>query len=194
MNERVNESISRSIFNATRTGDGFNKIMRTGSGFNKIKRTGNGFNKVIMYILPSKQEREILFEATRTRVWLKLDVCSMCVRFPTQQRDTIGLINHQVKYFAKVNSAFTIFLHRRHGRFIVYQFKTVSLFSNRHSKVTNVYHLRRPRLPPSCLLLPRPDSIALNDRIKRASSAATQHNTKMMCHWIIHHLRTFPTG
>ena len=65
MNKRVNESISRSIFNATRTGNGFNKIMRT----------GKGFNKVIMYILPSKQEREILFEATRTCVWLKLDVC-----------------------------------------------------------------------------------------------------------------------
>ena len=109
MNERVNESISQSIFNATRTGNGFNKIMRT----------GNGVNKVIMYILPSKQEREILFEATRTCVWLKLDVCSMRVRFATQQSDTSGLINHQVKYFAKANSAFTIFLHRRHGRFIV---------------------------------------------------------------------------
>ena len=36
--------------------------------------TGNGFNKVIMYILPSRQEREILFEATRTCVWLVLDV------------------------------------------------------------------------------------------------------------------------
>ena len=72
MNERVNESISWSIFNAT--------------------RTGNGFNKVIMYILPSRQEREILFEATRTCVWLKLDVCSTCVRFATQQRDTSGLI------------------------------------------------------------------------------------------------------
>ena len=48
MNERVNESISRSIFNATRTGNGFNKIMST----------GNGLNKVIMYILPSRQERE----------------------------------------------------------------------------------------------------------------------------------------
>ena len=79
MNERVNESISRSIFNATRTGNGFNKIMSTG---------GNGFNKVIMYILPTRQEREILFKATRTCVWLKLDVCSMCVRFATQQRDT----------------------------------------------------------------------------------------------------------
>ena len=56
MNERVNESISRSIFNATRTGNGFNKIMRT----------SNGFIKVIMYILPSKRKREILFEATRT--------------------------------------------------------------------------------------------------------------------------------
>ena len=79
MNERVNESISRRVFNAT--------------------RAGNGFNKVIMYIsiLPSKQEREMLFEATRTCVWLKLDVCSMRVRFATQQRDTSGLINHQVK-------------------------------------------------------------------------------------------------
>ena len=104
-------------------------------------RTGNGFNKVIMYILSSKQEREILFEATRTCVWLKLDVCSMRVRFATQQspqkRGTSGLINHQVKYFAKANSAFNIFLQRRHGRFIVYQFKTVSLLSNRDSKVTN---------------------------------------------------------
>ena len=46
MDERVNESISWSIFNATRTGDGFNEIMST----------GNGFNKVIMYILPSRRE------------------------------------------------------------------------------------------------------------------------------------------
>ena len=75
MNERVNESISRSIFKATRTGYGFNKIMST----------GNGFSKVIMYILPSRQERELLFEATRACVWfIELDVCSMCVRFPTQ--------------------------------------------------------------------------------------------------------------
>ena len=80
-----------SIFNTTRTDSGFNKIMST----------GNGFNKVIMYILPFRQEREILFEATRTCVWLKLDVCSMCMRFATQQRDTSGLINQQVKYFAK---------------------------------------------------------------------------------------------
>ena len=79
MNEHVNESISRSIFNAMRTG---------GNGFNKIMSTGNGFNKVIMYILSSRQEREILFEATRTYVWLELGVCSMCVRFATQQRDT----------------------------------------------------------------------------------------------------------
>ena len=70
MNERVNESISRSIlrfFNARRTGNGFNKIMSTGK-----------FNKVIMHILPSRQEREILFEATRICIWLKPDVCSMC--------------------------------------------------------------------------------------------------------------------
>ena len=104
MDERVNESISWSIFNATRTGNGFNKL---------IMRTGNGFNKVIMYILSSKQEREILFEATRT----KLDVCSMRVRFATQQCDTsvFKLINNHVKYFAKVSSAFTILFHRRHG-------------------------------------------------------------------------------
>ena len=114
----MNESISRSIFNAMRTGNGFNKIMSTG---NRLK--------VIMYILPSRQEREIC-------IWLKLDVCSMCVRFATQQRNASGLINHQVKYFAKANSVFTIFLHRRHERFIVYQFKTVSLFWNRDSKVT----------------------------------------------------------
>ena len=50
-----------------------------------------------------------LFEATRTCVWLKLDVCSIRVRFATQPRDTSGSINHQVKYFAKANSAFTIF-------------------------------------------------------------------------------------
>ena len=35
INERVNESISRSIFNATRTGNGFNTIISTGNGFNK---------------------------------------------------------------------------------------------------------------------------------------------------------------
>ena len=111
-----------------------------------IMSTGNGFNKVIMYILPSRQEREILFEATRTCVWLELDVCSMCVRFATQQRDKSGLINHQVKYFAKANSAFTIVLHRRHDRFIVDQFKTVSLFPNRDSKVTK----RIPSSSSSC--------------------------------------------
>ena len=76
MNERVTESISRSIMHTLRTGNGFNKIMTT----------GNGFNKVIMYILPSKKKREILFEDTRTCALLKLDVCSMCERFATQPR------------------------------------------------------------------------------------------------------------
>ena len=115
---------------------GESSTQRESNGFNKVKRTGNGFNKVTMYILPYKQEREILFEATRTSVWLKLDVCSMCVRFVTQRHNTSGLIDHQVKYFAKANNVFSIFLYRRHGRLIVYQFKTVSLFSNRVSKVT----------------------------------------------------------
>ena len=155
MNERVNESISWSIFNATKTGNGFNKIMRT----------GNGFNKVIIYILPSKQKREILFEATRTCVWLKFHVCSMCVRFATQPRPK--WLN-QVKYFAKAISAFTIFLHWWHDRFIVYQFKPVSLFSNRDSKVAKRIPSSSSSFSPHLLLLPRPDSIALNNRIKRA--------------------------
>ena len=159
MNEGVNESISRSIFNATRTGNGFNKIIST----------GNWFNKVIMYILPSRQERGILFEATRTCVWLKLDVCSMCVRFATQPRDTSGLINHQVKYFAKAKSAFTIFLHRRYGRFIVYpQFTnltTVSLFSNRDSKVTK----RIPSSSSSSSSVTSPSSTTRLDSAERSS-------------------------
>ena len=135
MNDCVNESISWSIFNATKTGNGFNKIMIT----------GNGFNKVIMYILPSKKEREILFEATRTCVWLKLDLCSMRVRFATQQPDTSGLINHQVKYFAKANSTFTIFLHRMHGRFMVYQYlRLFPCFRIKILRSQSVYHLRLP--------------------------------------------------
>ena len=137
-----------------------------------------------MYILPSKQEREILFEATRTCVWLKLDVCSMRVRFATQQpeRDTSGLINHQVKY---------IFLHRRHGRFIVYQFKTVSLFSNRDSKVTK----QIPYSSSSSSSVTSPSSTTRLDCSAEGSNynslpllpltATTQHHTKMMCHWII---------
>ena len=56
VSECVNKHISRSIFNATRTGNELNKILKK----------GDGFNKIVIYILPSKQEREILFEATRT--------------------------------------------------------------------------------------------------------------------------------
>ena len=124
MNEHVKESFSRSILHAMRSGNGFN---------NKIMGTGNGLNKVIMYILPSKQKREILFEAVRTCVCLKLDVCSMCVTIATKPWSK--WLN-EVKKFAKVNGAFTIFLHWRHDRFIVYKFNTVSLFSNQDSKVT----------------------------------------------------------
>ena len=83
----MNESISRSIFNATRTGNGFNKIMRTGNGFNKGFKLG--------------RKKGNLFEATRTCVWLKLDVCSMRVRFATQQRDTSGLISLRVNILPK---------------------------------------------------------------------------------------------
>ena len=64
--------------------------------------------KVTEHTLPSKQKKEILFEATRTCNWLKLDAGSMCVRFVTQLRPK--WLN-QVKYFAKANSPFIIFLH-----------------------------------------------------------------------------------
>ena len=121
--------------------------------------------KEIMHILPSRQEREILFEATRTCVWLKLDVCSMRVRFATQQRDRSGLINHQVKYFAKANSAFTIFLHRRHDRFKVYQFKTVSLFLIRDSKVTKPV----PFSSSSSSSVTSPSSTTRLDRAERSN-------------------------
>ena len=83
MNDPVNECL-RSIFDATRTGNGFNKTMKTGNGFNKITKTGNGFNKVIMYILPSKQKREILFEATRTDAFGLQNVCEICNTTVTQ--------------------------------------------------------------------------------------------------------------
>ena len=86
--------------------------------------------------LPDPARRPPAFSIVHTDREPGTGYCSMCVRFATQQRDTCGLIYHQIKYFAKANSAFTIFLHRRHGRFVVYQFKTVSLFSNRDSKVT----------------------------------------------------------
>ena len=86
-NERVNESISRNIFNVTRTGNGFNKIMRT----------GNGYNKVIIYILPLRKKGKCCFkQLEHACVWLKLDVCSICVRFRTQPRPK--WLN-QVKYF-----------------------------------------------------------------------------------------------
>ena len=70
MNESVNESISRSIFNAT--------------------RTGNGFNKVIMHILPSRQEREILVEATRTLG----SITSREGRPDTRERRKSSLLEH----------------------------------------------------------------------------------------------------
>ena len=140
-----------------------------------------------------------MFEATSTCVWLKL--CFQHVREicnPTARHKCRGLIHHQIKYFAQANSAFTIFLHRRHGRYIVNQFKTVSLFSNRDSKVTK----RIPSSSSSSSSVTSPSSTTRLDRAERSNSkslplppptAATQHHTKMMCHWIIHHLKTFPT-
>ena len=72
-----------------RSGDGKRNILwGWPNGFNKMVRTGNliRFNKVVIFILPSKQQKEILFEATTTCAWLKLVVCSICLRFATQQR------------------------------------------------------------------------------------------------------------
>ena len=123
-------------------------------------------------------------------------VCEICNT--TARHKYRGLIYHQIKYFAQVNSAFTIFLRRRHGRFIVNQFKTVSLFSNRDSKVTK--HIPSSSSSSSSVMFP--SSTTRLDSAERSNSkslplppltAATQHHTKMMCHWIIHHLRTFST-
>ena len=98
------------------------KIMRTGDGCNKGLGLGSRKGKYRLKQLEHAFGWNLMFAA--------------CVRFATQQPDTSGLVNHQVKYFAKANIAFIIFLHRRHGRFIVNRFKTVSLLSNRDSKVT----------------------------------------------------------
>ena len=129
-------------------------------------RTGNGFNNVIMYILPpGRKGKYCLKQLEHAFGLLKLDVCSMCVSFATQQRDTSGLINHQVKYFAKAKSAFTIFLHRRHGRFIVDQLKTASLFSNRDSKVTK----RIPSSSSSSSSVTSPSSTTRLDSAERSN-------------------------
>ena len=66
--------------------------------------------------------------------WCLQHACKICNT--TARHKWFHEVNYQVKYFAKANNAFTIFLHKRHGRVIVYQFKTVSLFLNRDSKVT----------------------------------------------------------
>ena len=120
----------------------------------------------LMYIVPSRQEREILFEATRTCVWLKLCLQHVCEIFnTTARRKCRGLIYHQIKYFAKANSAFTIFLHRRHGTFIVYQFKTVSPFSNRGSEVTK----RIPSSSSSSSSVTAPSSTTRLDSAERSN-------------------------
>ena len=161
--------------------------------------TGNGFNKVIMYILPSRQEREILFEATRTCIWLKLclqhvsEICNTTVR-----HKWFNIIIIRLNILPK-RTALSPFSYIEGMADL--QFTTLRLlpcFRIEILRSQSIYHLRRPRLPSSHLLLPRPDSIVLNDRIKMSLpllplTAATQHHTKMMSHWIIHHLRTFPT-
>ena len=127
MREHVNKSIciSWSIFNTMRTGNKkWQWILK------KLMRTGNGFYKTSI-TLQAKQE--ILFEVTRTWVSLKLDVCNVCVRFATQLRPK--WLNHIIKYFAKPNGTFTIFVDWWHNRFIVHQLQTVSLFSNWDSKL-----------------------------------------------------------
>ena len=113
MNERVNESISQSIFNATRTSNGFNKIQWVLT-MDLIK---------CIFSPPSRKEKYCLKQLEHAFGWNWM--FAKCV-WDLQHNSTT--LNHQVKYFAKANSAFTIFLHRKHGKFIVYQFKTVSLF------------------------------------------------------------------
>ena len=83
----------------------------------------------------------------------------MCVRFAQPK-----WLN-QVKYFAKANNAFTIFLHLWHDRFIVYQFKPVSLFSNRDSKVAK----RIPFLSSSSSPVASPSSTTRLDSAERSN-------------------------
>ena len=101
-NERARR-VNQSILNTTRTGNLFNKIIRT----------ANEFNKITICILPSKGKREILFEATRTYVWLKLDVCNMCARFAQPRLKWL---------FCQSERRFHHFLayHWGHDRFLVY--------------------------------------------------------------------------
>ena len=153
------------------------------NGFQRASTLGalNSFSKTSVYCIyyPLQQTREILFEGTGTCVWLKLDVCSMCVRFETQTRTKCL---NQAKYFAKANSTFTIFLHWRHDRLTVYQLKTFPCFGIVILRSQSVYHLCRPYLSPSRLFLPWPDSIALNVRIKRARSPSTANCSDSTSH------------
>ena len=54
--------------------------------FNKIMRNGNGFTKAIIYILPFKQKGKHCLNHLEHAIWLRLDVCTMCVRFAAEPR------------------------------------------------------------------------------------------------------------
>ena len=88
-------------------------------------------NSIIAKYSPSKEKNKKKYclkqlEHMRlVKTWCLQHVCEICITTATQV----------VKYFAKANNAFTIFLHWRHGRFLVYQLQTVSLFSNWDCKV-----------------------------------------------------------
>ena len=85
---------------------------------------------------------------------------------------------NQVKYIAKKNSAFAIFLYWRRDRFIVYQLRTVSLFSNQDSKV--VKPMQSPLSSSSFATSHEffhvnnwPNLIGLNDQIKKHYLSST---------------------
>ena len=94
----------------------------------------------------------------------------MRVRFATQQRDKSGLINYQVKYFTKANSAFTIFLHSRHGRFIV-------CFRIEILRSQSVYHLRR------CSARGQNMQISTVDVIRCVNLQAIIKEWEVFCYW-----------
>ena len=107
------------------------------------------FNEKVVYILHSERKKsEILHEVTRPCVWLRLEICSVCVTFFKQPRPK--WLN-QAK-FSKVKGAFAIL----HYYIEPWQFYVLfHCFPMEILSPQNVHHFLRPHLPLSLLVLPR---------------------------------------
>ena len=75
---------------------------------------------------------------------------------------------NQVKNSGKANSNFTIFLHWRNDRFIIYQLKTLSMFSNRDCKVAK----QRPSSSSSSTSVTSPSSTTRLESAERSNKKA----------------------